>query len=126
MKKKPERRPLGERLIASMEEGLEALQSGRDLPTTFVATPPDPPAFDRRSLVAMRLHSGMSQSGFAKLLNVSVKAVESWEQGVRQPNGAALRLLQFMAKPNLFLGMLGNINAEPLSKKANTQIRRTK
>jgi putative transcriptional regulator len=113
MNTKSKRKPLGQRLIASMEAGLEALRTGQELPSTFVATPPDPPAFDPKSCVALRRHSGMSQSGFARLLNVSVKAVESWEQGVRQPNGAALRLLQFMARPSLFLGMVGAVRTPP-------------
>lgn len=112
MKTKPKRKPFGERLIASMEEGRDALRSDAELPATFVATPPEPPPFDPRSFIALRRHSGMSQSGFAKFLNVSAKAVESWEQGVRQPNGAALRLLQFMAKPSLFLKTIGAESSE--------------
>lgn len=112
MKKSPTRKPFGERLIASMDQGLKALREERELPATFVATPPEPPPFDPESFVALRRHSGMSQSGFAKLLNVSVKAVESWEQGVRRPNGAALRLLQFLARPDLLLETIGEGRAK--------------
>lgn len=106
MARKTERASLGKRLIASMEEGVAALRSGAALPETFVATPPDPPAFDPARLLALRERAGMSQAGFARLLNISVKAVESWEQGVRQPNGAALRLLQLMETPSLLARMV--------------------
>ena len=32
---------------------------------------------------------GMSQSEFAKLLGVSVRTLQDWEQGRREPSGAA-------------------------------------
>ena len=107
MKTRPEKQSVGQRLIASMEEGLESLRADRELPTTFVVIPPDPPRFDKKHLQTLRRRNRMSQSGFAKVLNVSVKAVESWEQGVRHPNGAALRLLQFMENPSLLLDLVG-------------------
>jgi DNA-binding transcriptional regulator YiaG len=40
-----------------------------------------------------------SQVLFALLLNVSPKAVQSWEQGLRRPRAAALKLLA-IAKNN--------------------------
>lgn len=36
----------------------------------------------------------MSQSEFAKLLGVSVRTLQDWEQGRRQPSGAAKTLLR--------------------------------
>jgi putative transcriptional regulator len=35
----------------------------------------------------------MSQSAFAKLLGVSVRTLQEWEQGRRKPSGAAQTLL---------------------------------
>ena len=35
---------------------------------------------------------GMSQSEFAKLLGVSVRTLQDWEQGRREPSGAAKNL----------------------------------
>jgi putative transcriptional regulator len=35
---------------------------------------------------------------FARLLNVSVKTVQGWEQGVREPSEAALKLLSIAEK----------------------------
>ena len=113
MKTKPAKQSVGQRLIASMEEGLESLRAGKELPTTFVAIPPDPPEFDKKHLLTLRKRNKMSQSSFAKVLNVSVKTVEGWEQGVRHPSGAALRLLQFMEHPSLFLSMIGESAPQP-------------
>lgn len=37
---------------------------------------------------------GMSQAEFAKLLGVSVRTLQDWEQGRREPSGAARTLLR--------------------------------
>ncbi len=41
---------------------------------------------------------GLSQSEFAKLLGVSVRTVQDWEQGRRDPSGAARTLLRIAAQ----------------------------
>jgi len=119
MKAKPAKKSVAQRLIDSMEEGLEALRADKELSGTFVALPPDPPQFDRTHLQTLRRRSKMSQPGFAKVLNVSVKALESWEQGVRQPNGAALRLLQFLENPSLLLSMVKGAGSSPKTRTTN-------
>lgn len=40
----------------------------------------------------------MSQSEFAQLLGVSVRTLQDWEQGRRQPSGAAKTLLRIAAQ----------------------------
>ncbi len=37
---------------------------------------------------------GLSQAAFAKLLGVSVRTLQEWEQGRREPSGAARTLLR--------------------------------
>lgn len=37
---------------------------------------------------------GMSQADFAQLLGVSVRTLQDWEQGRREPSGAAKTLLR--------------------------------
>jgi DNA-binding XRE family transcriptional regulator len=50
----------------------------------------------------------MSQAVFARLLNVSTKTVQSWEQGDRKPSQAALRLIQvFRHNPSGLLEVVG-------------------
>ena len=43
--------------------------------------------------VEARNATGLSQSQFATLLGVSVRTVQGWEQGRKQPSGAARTLL---------------------------------
>ena len=46
-----------------------------------------------RQIREIRQQLNASQIIFAKLMNVSPNTVESWEQGVRRPRQAALKLL---------------------------------
>jgi putative transcriptional regulator len=41
-----------------------------------------------------RLISGLSQTAFARLLGVSVRTLQDWEQGRREPSGAAKTLFR--------------------------------
>jgi putative transcriptional regulator len=41
-----------------------------------------------------RAHVGLSQVDFASLLGVSARTLQDWEQGRREPTGAAKTLLQ--------------------------------
>ena len=42
----------------------------------------------------VRLKSGLSQAEFASVLGVSKRTLEQWEQGRREPSGAAKTLLR--------------------------------
>jgi len=44
-------------------------------------------------VISARKKSGLSQTEFAKLLGVSVRTLQDWEQGRRQPSGAAKTLI---------------------------------
>lgn len=44
-------------------------------------------------IIYARQKSGLSQIEFAKLLGVSVRTLQEWEQGRRQPSGAAKKLI---------------------------------
>jgi len=52
-----------------------------------------------RALVALaRAATGLSQATFAKLLGVSVRTLQEWEQGRKVPSGAAVTLLKVAAR----------------------------
>lgn len=52
--------------------------------------------------VAARASTGLSQAEFAKLLGVSRRTLQEWEQGRKQPTGAAKSLLKIALKhPNI-------------------------
>jgi putative transcriptional regulator len=62
-----------------------------------------PPPFDAKRVVAVRTSLDVSQPVFAKVLNVSPKLVQAWEQGARRPNGASQRLLQVAEEKGQYL-----------------------
>jgi putative transcriptional regulator len=64
-----------------------------------VELPPPPKPLKPADIRALRLSMNASQALFACLLNVSSNAVESWEQGIREPRQATLKLL-YIAKRN--------------------------
>jgi putative transcriptional regulator len=64
------------------------------LKTTTLELPDPAPAIGAGELTELRLANGMLQAVFGRVLNVSTKTVQSWEQGQRKPSQAALRLIQ--------------------------------
>lgn len=53
---------------------------------------------EQRELVAARAQSGLSQMQFAERLGVSKRTLQEWEQGRKQPSGAARVLLKMVAR----------------------------
>ena len=54
------------------------------------------------SIAYTRVKAELSQSQFAKLLGVSVRTLQEWEQGRKNPSGAAKTLLKIAERnPNL-------------------------
>ncbi len=91
----------------STDSLLEALTDIRDhvrgtrkltLHTTKVELPAPTPAIKPREIAAIRRQLNVSQTVFARLLNVPAVTAASWEKGRRHPSGAAVRLLQIARK----------------------------
>ena len=60
-----------------------------------------PPAAEARAKV------GLSQQDFARLLGVSARTLQDWEQGRREPTGAAKMLLRVAAThPDVLLELI--------------------
>ena len=66
--------------------------------------PARPKAMKPAEIRALRESLNASQALLARLLNVSSNAVESWEQGIREPRQATLKLLHIAKKnPSVLL-----------------------
>jgi len=72
---------------AGRDIGTELLESLREMKAGEAAAVHSPVAIARYRVK-------MSQSEFAKLLGVSVRTLQEWEQGRREPSGAALSLIR--------------------------------
>ncbi len=56
------------------------------------------PVLKPKEIRKVRTTLGLSQTDFARYLGTSVACVRSWEQGIRRPQSAALRLLTIAKK----------------------------
>ncbi len=56
------------------------------------------PVLKPKEIRKVRTTLGLSQRDFARYLGTSVACVRSWEQGIRRPQSAALRLLAIARK----------------------------
>ena len=64
-------------------------------------------AFKAPDVRKIREKSGLSQSQFARMLHVSAKTLQNWEQKRRQPNGPAIALLKVVeSEPEMVLRTL--------------------
>ena len=99
-------RSLFERLKSGLQEGIAHAKGELTLKTIEVPDPP--PEIDAKTLVALREQAKMSQGVFAKMLFVSAKTVQSWEQGTRVPSKASRRLIQIFAeRPGVVCEVVG-------------------
>jgi putative transcriptional regulator len=56
--------------------------------------------------LAARAGTGLSQAQFAKLIGVSLRTLQEWEQGRKRPSGPAKALLRIVARDPRVVGVL--------------------
>jgi putative transcriptional regulator len=76
--------------VASVREGGAILRGEVTASRKFV--------IDKTDVKRIRVNYRLSQGQFAALLGISAATLQNWEQGRRQPKGAARILLQVAAK----------------------------
>ena len=65
----------------------------KDLHVTRVTIPRPPKPMSSGEIIRVRRKLNCSQAIFAMMLNISPRTVQAWEQGLRTPSDAALKLL---------------------------------
>ena len=92
---------IGEQIIEGLKEAIAyhrgevtGARATRVSITAAAAKVKPAPRYSGARIARLRARLALSQTVFAKALNVSAETVRSWEQEKRVPDGAALRLLQ--------------------------------
>lgn len=80
---------LFEDLVSSLKEAKAISKGKASASRRFEVTTPD--------AKAVREQIGLSQSEFARLMRVSVKTLQNWEQHRRNPTGPAAALLKIVS-----------------------------
>ena len=98
-------KPLSQKELAAYEAkrdlAAELLQAVREMKAGQVQVVSSP-------IIEARNKTGLSQSQFAALLGVSVRTLQGWEQGRKQPSGAARTLLAIAStNPKALLAVAG-------------------
>ena len=77
-------------LLESVRQGGAILRGEKKASRTFSIDDPD--------VASIRREYGLSQEQFASLLGISVRTLQNWEQGRREPHGPAKVLLRVAAR----------------------------
>ncbi|HEY9428237.1 MAG TPA: helix-turn-helix domain-containing protein [Gemmatimonadaceae bacterium] len=100
---KEKRAPTGNRSRRAVREApafeygkRPGIRTDRATLTARVAEASPAPTYTSARIARIRDGLRLSQAVFAMALNVSAETVRAWEQGKREPDGAALRLLQIV------------------------------
>ncbi len=76
-------------LVQSLKEAKAIAKGKATASRRFEVAPPD--------VKAVREKIGLSQSEFARLMHVSIKTLQNWEQHRRSPTGPAAALLKIVS-----------------------------
>ena len=88
-------RDIGSEILEGLKEVQQFKRGAVELKTTELSEPSEPKV--------IRSKLNLSQSAFAGLLGVSMRTVQDWEQGRRNPQGPAIALLRIAEQhPEVF------------------------
>ena len=95
---------MGQELIASLQDAVAHARGAKKLRAAALELPKAAPRWSKTKIASLRKgRFHMSQPAFAAVLNVTASTVRSWEQGLKEPSGAANRLLQVADRePSVF------------------------
>lgn len=114
---------LGQELIQGLQEVIAHKRGEISLRTHAVELPNEPPEFSKTEIVNIRVEQlKVSQPIFAAYLGVKISVLRSWEQGKKNPSGAARRLLQIVANDPSFVEKVVSIGSK---RKSHTKVRRS-
>jgi putative transcriptional regulator len=85
-------------LKSGLKEALAHTEGKITLKSEIIEIPEPPAEYNAKDIRRIREQNHYSQGIFAKVLNVSIKTIQSWESGARVPCHAALRLLEVVDK----------------------------
>ena len=87
---------IGSTLTDMLEANLKVSFTKKELDKLGVKVAPV--LVSAEEIQSIRKILGVSQSVFAKLLNVSLSSVRQWEQNLRNPSGSTMVLLELLQK----------------------------
>ncbi len=88
-------------LVTSLEEAKDIRSGKKQASRRFVVNAID--------VKAVREKTGLSQSEFARMIQISTRTLQNWEQKRRNPTGPAVALLRLVAaEPNMALRSLAD------------------
>ncbi|MGV7211019.1 helix-turn-helix domain-containing protein [Oxalobacteraceae bacterium A2-2] len=90
----------GRDLFSELMEGAADIRAGRG---KVVYSP----------VIAARKNTGLSEADFASLLGVSLRTLRAWEQGRKQPSGAAITVLAIAREHPKILLAIHSKSPEP-------------
>lgn len=91
-------------LAGSLQDAI-AFERGEKTDLRVTRFPPPPRPMSAREVIRLRKQLAMSQAVFARYLNVTPATVRGWEQGLRRPSKAALKLLNIVKREPRVLAM---------------------
>src|SRR5579862_2722308 len=92
---------LFKRLRQGLQEGIAHERGPVSLRVTERCSPEPQEAYTPERVRRIRTTFRLSQYSFGRLLQVSRRTVQDWENGTHRPNRSSVRLLQFLEQPDL-------------------------